>query len=418
MEAAKRRIITHEMNSVAKQEGVSPKFIQQGIASGKVILLYDTTGRFNPVGIGPGLRIKINANIGTSCDYCDPEMEIQKAKEAEKWGADTLMDLSAYGDIRKIRTQIIKSVRVPVGVVPVYQAASEAIHCAGTHLSMKEHNFFEVVIESIRDGCTMLTVHCSVNKGILHKLSRSNRIIKITSKGGGIIASWMKANDAENPFFRRFDDLLDIARRHDTILSFGAAFRSGCVSDGADSIHKEELATLGKLVKRARKAGVQIKVEGPGHLAAHQIGPFIRKAKKLCKGAPLGVLGPIVTDIAPGYDYITFAIGATLAILHGADYLCTVYPSEHLGLPILEDIPLGIIAARIAAHAGDLAHGSSNIAWDNRMARARASLDWASQLKEAIDPYLAKSIRERIPTKGAGCSVCGHLCPHKLFGEV
>lgn len=416
IEAAQRGIITSEMDFVAEQEAVPSEFIRKGVANGKMVLIYDRKDRFTPVCIGPGLKIKINANIGTSCDHCDPELEIRKAKEAERWGTDTIMDLSTEGNIRKTRLQIINNVKIPVGAVPVYQAASEAIDRSGTLESMTEQDIFKAISEAAQDGCSMLTVHCGLNKENFDRMSSCRRIMKTTSRGGGILASWMRANNTENPLFQRFDDLLDIARQNDIILSLGASLRSGCISDGGDDIHKAELTVLGKLVKKARKAGVQIKVEGPGHLAAHKIGAFIKKAKKLCKGAPLGVLGPIVTDIAPGYDYITLAIGATIALLNGADYICTVYPSEHLGLPTLEEIPMGIISARIAAHAVDIARNNSEISWDNRMAKARAKLDWPNQFREAIDPHTAKSIKGRISSKET-CSVCGNLCPYKLFSD-
>ncbi|MFH1147999.1 MAG: phosphomethylpyrimidine synthase ThiC [Pseudomonadota bacterium] len=417
IEAAGKGIITDEMKVVGEREGLSPEYIRKGIYRGKIAVIYDRRRPLSPVGIGPGLKIKVNANIGTSCDRCDPGFEVKKAREAEKWGADTLMDLSTFGDISAIRADVIRSVSIPVGAVPVYQAATEAKEKYGTHLSMKESDLFQIVTAAILEGCSMLTLHCGIEKRIVRKLSGSRRVMKMTSRGGGILASWMQANDSENPLFKRFDDLLEMARSFDTALSLGASCRAGCIEDGADDIHTDELVNLGKLAKRARKAGVQVKIEGPGHLAVHMIGPFIKKAKRLIKGAPLGIMGPIVTDIAPGYDHITLAIGATVALLNGADYICTVYPSEHLGLPELEDIRPGILAARIAAHAADIARRPADNEWDHRMAFARASLDWSTQFKEAIDSRTAKSIKERTPSKAETCSVCGDLCPHKLFGK-
>ncbi len=265
------------MEAVANKKEVPVKFIQKGISKGRILLIWDKKNQFHPIGIGQGLKIKINANIGTSCHYFDHELEIIKAKEAEKWGADTLMDLSTFGDIKKNRVKLIESVNVPVRIVPVYQAASEAISRSGTHLSMSEEDLFTIIMESIEEGCSMLTVHCGLNKKILRKLIKSKRIIKMISKGGGIIASWMKANDSGNPLYSTFEDLLDIVRKKDVILSFGASLRSGCVSDGENILAMEELAIIGGLVKKARKAGVQVKVEGPGHLAVNKIKPFIRK---------------------------------------------------------------------------------------------------------------------------------------------
>lgn len=417
IELAQDGIISDAMKSVAVSENVDPTFIRDGIANGKIVLSGGSKDRAcQPIGIGHGLRTKINANIGVSSDSCDIELELEKAKLAEKAGADTLMDLSTFGGIRLIREKILKATTLPLGTVPIYEVVDEVTRNTGNFLKLDIDDILKVIEQQAKQGCGNIAIHCGLTRNIVHQLASHSRIIKVASRGGSIIAHWVLENQKENPFYEYFNDILDVAYKYDLVVSLGAGLRSGAVADGADDIHYQEIINLGKLVLHARKRKVQVKVEGPGHLSINNIGFFIKSIKRICEDAPVGVLGPIVTDIAPGYDHITHAIGLAVAVMEGADFTSAVYPSEHLGLPQLEDIYPGIMAARIAAHAGDIAKlGEKARNWDDEVSRARAMLDWEKQFSLSIDPDRARALYNRVASASKGCSMCGELCAYKKF---
>ena len=394
MESAKRGQITEEMRMVAEDEGESPEVICQRIAEGTVIITRNVVREnVHPLGIGKGLRTKVNANVGTSQDLCDPNLEVEKAKVAVKYGADTVMDLSTAGDLDKIRRAIIKAVNVPVGTVPIYQAAIEAAKKKGSIIHMTEDDVFNTIEKHAKDGVDFMTVHCGVTQQIVKKLAKHPRLMGLVSRGGTFLAAWILHDNKENPFYANYDYLLEMARKYDFALSLGDGLRPGCIFDSTDWAQVQELLTIGELVERARAANVQAMVEGPGHLPLQDVTANVQLEKSICKGAPFYVLGPIVTEVAPGYDHIVGAIGGALAGFAGADFLCYVTPAEHLGLPTLEDVKEGVIAAKIAAHAADIAKlGARASAQDLAMAKARASLDWKGQFENAIDPEKAKKI--------------------------
>ncbi|MEM1581834.1 MAG: phosphomethylpyrimidine synthase ThiC [Candidatus Bathyarchaeia archaeon] len=421
MKAAKEGRETEEMRIVAMDEGELPSDIRRRVAEGTVIIARNVQREnIRPIGIGKNLRIKVNANIGTSPDVCDLNLEIDKAKVAIKYGADTIMDLSTSGDLDEIRRTILKSVNVPVGTVPIYQAAIEAAKKRGSIVHMTEDDIFNVIEKHARDGVDFMTVHCGVTRETVKKIAKQQRLMGIVSRGGTFLASWILHNNEENPLYKSFDYLLEIAAKYDFTLSLGDGLRPGCIFDSTDYFQVQELLTIGELVKRAREIGVQAMVEGPGHLPLNHIETNIKLAKSICKDAPFYVLGPVVTEIAPGYDHIVSAIGGALAGLAGADFLCYVTPAEHLGLPSLEDVKEGVIAAKIAAHAADIARlGSRVTARDLEMANARVNLDWKRQIENAIDPEKAMKIRGRIKLKSPeACSMCSEYCAIKILKET
>ncbi|MEM3722388.1 MAG: phosphomethylpyrimidine synthase ThiC, partial [Candidatus Bathyarchaeia archaeon] len=344
------------MRIVAENEGESPQAICQRIAEGTVIITRNVQREnVNPVGIGKGLRTKVNANIGTSQDLCDLNVEIEKAKVAVQYGADTIMDLSTAGDLDKIRRALIKAVNVPIGTVPIYQAAIEAAEKRGAIIHMTEDDIFNTIEKHAKDGVDFMTVHCGVTQNIIKKLAKYPRLMGIVSRGGTFLAAWILHHDKENPLYANYDYLLEIAKKYDFVLSLGDGLRPGCIFDSTDWAQIQELLTIGELVERARAAHVQVMVEGPGHLPLNDVAANVQLEKAICKGAPFYVLGPVVTEIAPGYDHIVGAIGGALAGLAGADFLCYLTPAEHLGLPSIEDVKEGVIATKIAAHAADIA---------------------------------------------------------------
>lgn len=420
MEAAKRGHITEEMRVVASEEGESPEQICQRIAEGTVIITRNLQREnVHPIGIGRGLRTKVNANIGTSPDLCDLSLEIEKAKVAVKYGADTIMDLSTAGNLDDIRRAIIRAVDVPVGTVPIYQAAIEVAKKKGAIVHMTEDDIFEVIEKNAKDGVDFMTVHCGVTRQIVERLSKHPRLMGIVSRGGTFLAAWILHNKKENPLYANYEYLLEIAKKYDFALSLGDGLRPGCIFDSTDWPQIQELFTIGELVERARAANVQAMVEGPGHLPLNEVAANVQLEKSVCKGAPFYVLGPVVTEIAPGYDHIVGAIGGALAGLAGADFLCYLTPAEHLGLPSLEDVKDGVIATRIAAHAVDIAKlGAKAVTHDLAMAKARANLDWASQYENAIDPDKARKARERVKLKSPEtCSMCSEYCAIKILKE-
>ncbi|MEM2464080.1 MAG: phosphomethylpyrimidine synthase ThiC [Candidatus Bathyarchaeia archaeon] len=421
MRAAVEGRETEEIRLVAKEEGESPQSIRARVAEGSVIITRNIMREnVHAIGIGKGLRIKVNANVGTSPDLCDLNLEVEKASVAVRYGADTVMDLSTGGDLDEIRRAILKAVNVPVGTVPIYQAATEAAKKRGSIVYMSEDDIFNVIEGHAKDGVDFMTVHCGVTKETVEKLAKQPRLMGIVSRGGVFLAAWMLHNGEENPLYKNYDYLLEIAAKYDFALSLGDGLRPGCIFDSTDYFQVQELLTIGRLVERARQAGVQAMVEGPGHLPLNHVETNVKLAKAICKEAPFYVLGPIVTEIAPGYDHIVAAIGGALAGLAGADFLCYVTPSEHLGLPTVEDVRDGVIAARIAAHAADIVRlGSKAAAKDLEMAKARASLNWKKQIENAIDPKRALEIRGRVKlTSPETCSMCSEYCAIKLLKDA
>ncbi|MEE8403198.1 MAG: phosphomethylpyrimidine synthase [Candidatus Hydrothermarchaeaceae archaeon] len=417
MELARNGEITKEMRAVASVENVEAEQIRRGIASGRIVIPKNVRrGDITPVGIGEGLRVKVNANVGTSSDFAKLEDEIEKAKATVKYGADTIMDLSTGGDLDKIRREMMK-VPVPLGTVPIYQAGTEAIKHRGSIVEMTEDDLFNVIEKQGKEGVDFMTLHVGLTTESLETVLKQGRTTGIVSRGGSFLAAWMVHNKKENPLYSDFDYVLEIAKEHDITLSLGDALRPGCIKDATDSAQITELLILGELTKRARESGVQCMVEGPGHVPLNEIEANVALQKKVCDGAPFYVLGPLVTDIAPGYDHITGAIGGAVAALAGADFLCYVTPSEHLALPDLEDVRAGTIASKIAAHAADIARGI-DVERDHEMAKARFGLDWDKQLEFCIDPEKAREYRkERIPHDPEVCSMCGDFCAMKLVRE-
>ena len=421
LQRALKSEITPKMRKVADDEGIDPEILRQRIAQGTAIIPANIHHEgVRPMGIGQGLRTKVNANVGTSSDLPDLEKEVEKAKAAARAGADTIMDLSTGGNIDQARAAILDATHLPLGTVPIYQAAIEALQCHGSITDMTEDELFEVIERHARGGVDFITVHCGVTLETIHRLQDQGRITGIVSRGGAFLNCWMVRNRRENPLFESYDRLLKIAAEHDVTLSLGDGLRPGCLADATDRAQIQELIILGELVRRAWAAGVQVMVEGPGHVPLDQIEANIKLQKRLCKGAPFYVLGPLVTDVAPGYDHITAAIGGALAAAAGADYICYVTPSEHLGLPTAEEVKEGVIAARIAGHAADLVKGVPNAwAWDQEMARERKALHWERQIELSIDPEKAGKYRkEKSPVGEDTCTMCGAFCAMKLTSEM
>ncbi len=421
LESARKGIVTDQMKIAAEAEGVDVEVLRSGIAAGKIILLCNPRHRnVTPVAIGEGLRTKVNANIGTSKDQADPLHEKAKALRAWEAGADTLMDLSTGGDIDAIRREILSLVPLPLGTVPFYQAAIEVVEQGERLVDMDPEDLFRVIEKHVQDGVDFLTVHCGVTLISKERMEAEGRLMDVVSRGGSFHVEWMVAQGKENPLFEQFDRLLEIARECDAALSLGDGFRPGCIADATDRAQIQELIVIGELAQRAQAAGVQVMIEGPGHVPLDQIATNVLLQKKLCHGAPFYVLGPLVTDIAPGYDHITGAIGGAVAAAAGADFLCYVTPSEHLRLPTPEDVWEGVIASRIAAHAADLTKGVRGAAdWDRRMSECRKKMDWEGQIREAIDPAKATRYRESSPPQdGDVCTMCADFCAIKKMREA
>ncbi|GFN22819.1 phosphomethylpyrimidine synthase ThiC [Thermanaeromonas sp. C210] len=420
LEAARQGKITPQMERVAAKEGVDVEVIRQRVAEGTVVIpanLHHTN--LDPCGIGQGLRTKVNANIGTSTAFPDIAEELRKLEAALEAGADAVMDLSTGGDINACRRQVLARSPAAVGTVPIYQVTVEAQKRHGSMVGFTADELFDVIEAQAADGVDFITVHCGVTLEVVERLRREGRVADIVSRGGSFLVGWMLHHGEENPLYVQFDRLLDIARRYDVTLSLGDGLRPGCLADATDRAQIQELLVLGELVDRARAAGVQAMVEGPGHVPLNQVEANILLQKRLCRGAPFYVLGPIVTDVAPGYDHITAAIGGAIAAAAGADFICYVTPSEHLGLPTVEDVREGVIAARIAGHAADLVKGVPGAwEWDRAMARARKALDWEKQIELALDPVKARRYRSgRNEAEAEACSMCGDFCAMRIVGE-
>ncbi len=420
MTSARKGEITNEIRQVAKIEGISPEGLAQKVAEGKAVILRNRNRKGSiPIGIGEGLSTKINANIGTSKDHLEIEEELSKAQTAVAAGADTIMDLSTGGDLPGIRQRILRKTPVPLGTVPIYEAALHAVEQRQGIVRMDPEDLFEVIERQGAEGVDYMTVHCGVTLGTIERLKRQGRLLNVVSRGGSFLFEWMVHNERENPLYEQYDRLLSIAARYDICLSLGDGMRPGCLADATDRSQVQELIVLGELTKRAREAGVQVMIEGPGHVPINQVEMNIKLEKELCDGAPFYVLGPLVTDIAPGYDHITSAIGGAIAGAAGADFLCYVTPAEHLRLPTEEDVREGVIASKIAAHAADIAKGVTGaMDRDREMARARRNLDWEAQIRLSLDPERARKIRESSPPQDeAVCSMCGEFCAIKGVNE-
>ena len=420
LESAKRGKITPEMRLVAKAEGLDPKILAKKIAGGKIVIPSNILRKKNRIcGIGEGLRTKVNANIGTSQGSSRIAIELKKLEVAVDNGADAVMDLSTGGDLRKIRKAILEASRVPVGTVPIYEAAVAADRKKRAIPFITAGEMFAVLEEQAREGVDFFTIHCGVTTKAVDCLKKEGRVIGVVSRGGAIMIEWMAHNGRENPFYEEFDRVLDIARKYDVTLSLGDGMRPGCLADASDKAQIQELMTLGELSLKARAAGVQVMIEGPGHVPINQIEANVLLEKEVCHGAPFYVLGPLVTDIAPGYDHITSAIGGALAAAYGADFICYVTPSEHLGLPSVDDVKTGVISARIAAHAADIAKGIKGaLDWDITMSSARKKRDWQKQFALAIDPKRAREYRNRLkPVSKDVCTMCGQYCSMKISEE-
>ncbi len=422
LEYARRGVITEKMKYAAIAEGVPPEFIRDGIAAGTIVLCHNikhTNG--TPLAVGAGLRTKVNANIGSSSDDTDIAKELEKARIAVKYGADAIMDLSTGGPVDEIRKAIIAETGACIGSVPLYQAALDAVRNKNKAIvDMTVDDIFAGIIKHAEDGVDFITVHCGVTRGTVERMKNEGRIMDVVSRGGAFTIEWMSYNNKENPLFEHFDQLLDITKQYDMTLSLGDGFRPGCLADATDRAQIHELILLGELTQRAQAAGVQVMIEGPGHVPLNQIQTNIQLQKRLCHGAPFYVLGPLVTDIAPGYDHITCAIGGAIAAAAGADFLCYVTPSEHLCLPNVQDVRDGVIATRIAAHAADIAKGVTGaMEKDIAMAKCRKKLDWEGQFALAMDPDKAREYRANSPVADHGaCTMCGEFCAYKLMDDA
>ncbi|MHB8104066.1 MAG: phosphomethylpyrimidine synthase ThiC [Dehalococcoidales bacterium] len=419
LEMALKGDISPEMEKVAQIEGLDVEEIRRRIAKGTVVIPANVRHiGLAPCGVGEGLSTKVNANIGTSSDFGDVNTELAKLRVALDAGADTVMDLSTGGDIPAIRRAIIGASPRAIGTVPVYQAGIRAIQEHGAIIKMTADDIFEAIEDNARDGVDFVTVHCGVTQSAIACLKQEGRVTDVVSRGGAFMVGWMLHNDCENPLYEQYDRLLDIAREFDVTLSLGDGMRPGSLADATDRAQVEELSILGELVQRAREAGVQVMVEGPGHIPLNQIETNVRLQKAICKGAPFYVLGPLVTDIAAGRDHITGAIGGAIAAMYGADFLCYVTPSEHLGIPDIDDVREGVFASRIAAHAADIVKGIPGAAErDRQMSLARKKLDWDGQAKLALDPEKFQKVRQQHATTGTACSMCGQYCAMELVGK-
>ena len=416
MESASRGAVDDRIKAIARKEGVTERFVVDGIAAGRIVMPCNPVHNPEPAAIGEGLSVKINANLGTSRDMPDAEPELRKLEIALKYGADAIMDLSTGGDIDRIRKMMVERCPVMIGSVPIYETGLTAAR-KNAIVELTEDDIFKGIEMHAKDGMDFMTVHCGITRETVRWLKNSDRLMDVVSRGGSFLTAWILHNDQENPLYKNFDYLLELARKYEFTLSLGDGFRPGCINDATDQAQLSELMTLGHLVKRSREAGVQAMVEGPGHMKMDQIPANMKLQKCLCHNAPFYVLGPLVTDIAPGYDHITSAIGGAIAAQNGADFLCYVTPAEHLSLPDEEDVKEGVIASKIAAHAADLTRGIG-MDLDNRMARARKALDWPGMYDVCLDEEKARRYRARGCTEEKdGCSMCGDLCAVKIVNQ-
>ena len=412
-------ILESTIDAMARSESVDSSILTKGMNEGKVVI-FKAPPNGRPVAVGKGLKIKVNANIGTSGDVHDEDLELRKLEAAVKAGADAVMDLSTGGNLRSVRKKIVSASDIPVGSVPIYEAIVKSVREKGGGEKMTGDEMLDAIRLHGEDGISFVTVHCGVTRSVLQRLEKSPRVCGIVSRGGSFLARWMRINGEENPLYERFDDVLDICKQYGMVLSLGDGLRPGAVSDSLDSAQLEELMTLGELNRRAISAGVQAIIEGPGHVPIDQIPTQMLLQKRLCDEAPFYVLGPLVTDVAPGLDHLTSAIGGAIAGCNGADFLCYVTPSEHLGLPGVEDVRMGVLSARAAGHAADLVRRIPGAwEWDVQMSKARKERDWTRQIELAIDPDLAREIRAKTCDQDhETCSMCGDLCAYKADSDI
>ncbi|HDN86178.1 MAG TPA: phosphomethylpyrimidine synthase ThiC [Candidatus Omnitrophica bacterium] len=407
------------LKEIAKKEGVSFSYLESNFRKGRVVIPYSNKRKIkNPIAIGKGLKVKVNTNLGTSTERKEFKDELEKLVVAVKYGTDTVMDLSVGGNLRKIRKEIIKASPVPVGSVPIYEVASEVERRRGGLEKMTRDDIFSVLEEQAKDGIDFFTIHAGILRSFLDILQREKRTSGIVSRGGAILARWMYVNKRENPFYEEFDTVLDIAKKYRITISLGDALRPGAIADSTDKLQMYELFTLAELVKRCRRKNVQVMVEGPGHIRIDEIKFNMWIEKKLCDQAPFYVLGPLTTDIACGYDHIVSAIGGALAALWGADFLCVVTPAEHLRHPSVEDVKLGVIASKIAAHSVDLIRFKDEWERDKVLSLARAKRKWREVFKYALDREKAENYREQKKISLDDiCTMCGKFCSLRLIDK-
>ena len=413
MDETRRGRVPYQIDVVAEKEEMEPGKLARLVASGRVVVPKSVRREIPPMGVGEHLTTKVNVNVGTSQSLDSSETEVEKALAAVQAGADTIMDLSTGGDLDLVRRKILDCVSVPVGTVPIYQAA--------VNQDLTSQGLFNALEKHAKDGVDFVTVHVGVNKNSLERLRQDPRIMGVVSRGGSLTMKYISETGQDNPYYEEYDYLLEMAREYELTLSLGDGLRPGCIEDASDRGKYMEFIMLGELVKRARAAGVQAMVEGPGHVPADEIETSVKAMKHLCDGAPLYLLGPLVTDVAPGYDHITAAMGGVIAGMAGADFLCATTPSEHLDLPTKEDVVEGPYVTRVAAHAADLVRPGVRErarSWDLHMAEARADLDWEGQFKAAINPALARQIRHRRGVETDTCTMCSELCAIRMAKEA
>lgn len=418
MDAAKKGIITPEMEQVSSYENMDVEQLRELVAKGQIAIPANVNHEcLKPYGIGSKLKTKINVNLGTSRDCLDPDVEMQKVQAAIDMGAEAIMDLSSFGDTQKFRRKLTSECSAIIGTVPIYDAV---VYYNKALKDITSDEWMEVVKMHARDGVDFMTIHCGINRETAARFKESKRHTNIVSRGGSIIFAWMELTGNENPFFERYNELLDICEEYDVTISLGDACRPGSIEDAGDISQISELVELGRLTQRAWEHNVQVMIEGPGHMPLNQIRANMEIQQTICKGAPFYVLGPLVTDVAPGYDHITSAIGGAVAATYGASFLCYVTPAEHLRLPTVEDVKEGIIASKIAAHAADVAKGLPGAAeWDYQMSEARRELDWERQFELAIDPEKARRYRaESKPEKEDTCTMCGKMCAVRNINKI
>ena len=416
VELCEKKQVTGYIRTVAENENVTPEYLASEIAKGTVVIPANKNRKLKkPIGVGRGLSTKVNANIGTSPDHFSIEEERGKLEACILAGADAVMDLSTGGNISAIRAMVLKESPVCVGTVPIYQCACDTIAAGKKITQMDPQRLFDVIEQQAEEGVDFMTVHCGINKATVDILERSKRLVGVVSRGGSFLVKWIKANGKENPLFENYDRLLEIAKKYDVALSLGDGLRPGCINDANDSAQIAELSVLGELVLRARKAGVQVIIEGPGHMPLDEIAGHVQLAKKLGHGAPLYLLGPLVTDIAAGYDHITSAIGGAIAASAGVDFLCYVTPAEHLRLPDAKDVYDGIIASRIAAHAADIVKNVTGARErDFAMSKWRKERNWKKQEELSLDPVRFAEERKKLPPREEDvCTMCGKFCAMK-----
>lgn len=418
IDAARSGTITKEMKRVAEKERKSPEEIRARVAAGTIAIPANINHKnLDPEGVGTGLRTKVNVNLGISGDLIDPEVELEKVRVALELGAEGIMDLSNHGKTQEFRKQLLEMAPVMIGTVPMYDAIG---YLEKALISITPQDFLDVVRRHAEDGVDFVTIHAGMNRRVIESFKETGRLMNIVSRGGSLIFAWMEATGNENPFYEYYDDVLEILHEYDVTISIGDAMRPGCGYDATDAGQIAELIEIGKLTKRAWDAGVQVMVEGPGHMAIDEIAANMKLQKRLCHDAPFYVLGPLVTDIAPGYDHITAAIGGAVAASSGADFLCYVTPAEHLRLPDVNDVREGLVATKIAAHAADIAKGIPGARdRDNRMSDARRRFDWEEMFDLALDPVKPREYFESAPpTNEESCTMCGKMCAVRTVNTI